>query len=602
MLKIFKNLERKEWLLFSISLIFIISQVWLDLKMPDYMSEITQLVQTPGSEMIKVLGAGGWMLLCALGSMLTSIIVAALAAKIAANLSARLRLKLFDKVQEFSMEEINRFSTASLITRSTNDITQVQMFIVIGLQLLIKAPILAVWALLKITGKNWELSLTTGMAVVLLIVIVGTCIVIALPKFNKLQELTDKLNRVSRENLSGIAVTRAYNAEKYQEDKFEAANGELTKVNLFTSRVMTILMPSISFIMSGLSLALYWVGAILINNSNDALGKMGLFSDVIVFSSYAMQVVMAFMMLIMVFIILPRASVSAKRINEVLSVEATIKNGTIKEAPIGKMGEIEFKNVSFKYPDADDYVIKDISFKVNRGEKIAIIGATGAGKSTLINLIPRFYDVTAGEVLVNGVNVKEYEEQCLRNMMGYVSQKVTLFEGTVESNVAFGENGRAEISKNDVIYGVYAAQAAEFVDKLEGEYEAHISQGGSNLSGGQKQRISIARAIARHPEILIFDDSFSALDYKTDSKLRKFLKKENNGTTSVVVAQRITSIEDADKIIVLEKGEMVAIGNHHELMKNCNVYREIAYSQLSKEELAADKEIACTEIVKEELA
>ena len=600
MLKIFKNFKGKEWILLIISIAFVVSQVWLDLKLPDYMSEITQLVQTPGSEMSEILTSGGWMLLCALGSLVASIIVAALAAKIAANLSARLRFKMFDKVQSFSMEEINNYSTARLITRSTNDINQIQTFIVMGLQALIKAPILAVWAILKIVGRNWQLSLTVAGAVVVLILIVGTCIVLALPKFTKLQQLTDNLNRVSRENLSGISVTRAYNAEKYQEDKFEVANNDLTKVNLFTNRVMAVLMPSITFIMSGVSLAIYWVGAVLIQNAN-ITEKMGLFSDVIVFSSYAIQVIMAFMMLVMVFIIMPRATVAAKGINEVLETKITIKNGTNTQSPIGVLGQVEFKNVSFKYPDADDYVIKNISFKANRGETIAFIGATGAGKSTLINLIPRFYDATEGEVLVDGVNVKEYDQKYLRNKLGYVSQKVTLFEGTVESNVAFGENGKSEITKNDVIYGVYAAQAAEFVEILDGEYDAHISQGGTNLSGGQKQRLSIARAIARYPEILIFDDSFSALDYKTDSKLRKFLKKESIGTTMLVVAQRISSIRDADKIIVLEDGQMVGIGKHDELMKTCNVYKEIAYSQLSKEELAVDMEAACSDISEEEV-
>ena len=584
MLKIFKNFKGKEWMIFLVSVIFVVSQVWLDLRLPDYMSEITKLVQTSGSEMNEILKAGGWMLLCALGSLVASIIVAALAAKLASNLSARLRFKMFDKVQGFSMEEINNFSTASLITRSTNDITQIQMFIVMGLQALVKAPILAVWAILKITGRNWELSLVVVASVVVLMIIVGICIALALPKFIKVQKLTDGLNRVSRESLTGILVTRAYNAEKYQEDKFEVANDDLTKVNLFTGRVMAMLIPTITFVMSGVSLAIYWVGAILIENA-EITEKMGLFSDVVVFSSYAMQVIMAFMMLVMVFILLPRASGAAKRINEVLDTKAKIENGTVKSSPIGVLGEVEFKNVSFKYPDTEDYIIKNISFQAKRGETVAFIGATGSGKSTLINLIPRFYDATEGEVLVNGINVKEYDEKYLRNKLGYVSQKVTLFEGTVNSNVSFGENGKDEISKNDVVYGVYAAQASDFVEKLEGGYDAHISQGGSNLSGGQKQRISIARAIARHPEILIFDDSFSALDYKTDSKLRKFLKKESKGTTTLVVAQRISSIKDANKIIVLEEGQAVGIGTHDELMEKCDVYKEIAYSQLSKEEL-----------------
>ncbi len=598
MLKILKNFKGKEWILLSISIVFIVSQVWLDLRLPDYMSDITRLVQTPGSKMSEILTSGGWMLLCALGSLVASVVVAALAARIASNLSARLRFRLFDKVQKFSMEEINNFSTASLITRSTNDVTQVQTFIVIGLQLLIKAPILAVWAVLKIVGKNWELSLTTGSAVAILLVIVGICISIALPRFAKLQKLTDNLNRIARENLSGISVTRAYNAEKYQEDKFDVANSELTSVNLVANRVMATLLPSITFIMSGLSLAIYWVGAIIIQNA-DITNRMLLFSDVIVFSSYAMQVVMAFMMLVMVFILMPRASVAAKRINEVLSTEVKIKNGTSKESPIGAMGEIEFKNVSFKYPDAEDYVIKDISFKASKGETVAFIGATGSGKSTLINLIPRFYDATKGEVLVNGVNVKEYDEKYLRNKLGYVSQKVTLFEGTVESNIAFGDNGKSEISKDDVVYGVYGAQASEFVEKLDGEYNAHVSQGGNNFSGGQKQRLSIARAISRNPEVLIFDDSFSALDYRTDSKLRKFLKHESVGTTTIVVAQRISSIKEADQIIVLDNGQIVGMGKHDDLMENCSVYQEIAYSQLSKEELGREKE---AEILEEEEA
>ncbi|MBQ5695171.1 MAG: ABC transporter ATP-binding protein [Clostridium sp.] len=599
MLKIFKNFKKKEWLLFSISIIFIASQVWLDLKLPDYMSEITKLVQTPGSEMKEILTAGGWMLLCALGSLVSSITVAGLASKIASNFSARVRFRLFDKVQSFSMEEINNFSTASLITRSTNDITQVQTFIVMGLQVLIKAPILAVWAILKIVGRNWQLSLVTATAVLILMIFVVVCIVLALPKFKKLQVLVDNLNRVSRESLSGISVTRAYNAEKYQENKFEKANEELTSVNLFTNRTLATLMPTITLIMSGVSLAIYWVGAILLQNSN-MMGRMELFSDIIVFSSYSMQVIMAFMMLVIVFIMLPRATVSAKRINEVLDTEVKIKNGELKESPIGVLGEVEFKNVSFKYPDADDYVIKNINFKANKGETVAFIGATGSGKSTLINLIPRFYDVTEGEVLVNGVNIKEYDQKVLRNKLGYVAQKVTLFEGTIESNISFGECEKSEITKNDVVYGVYAAQATEFVEKLDNQYEAHVSQGGKNFSGGQRQRLSIARAIARNPEILIFDDSFSALDYKTDSKLRKFLKKESIGTTTLIVAQRISSIKEADKIVVLEDGVMVGIGKHDELMKTCEVYKEIAYSQLSEDELAVAREVACSELSKED--
>lgn len=585
MIQLFKKLKAIEWGLFGVSFIFIVTQVWLDLKIPDYMSEITRLVQTPGSEMKDILVAGGWMLLCALGSLATSMVVAAISAKIASNLSARLRFILFDKVQSFSMEEINNFSTSSLVTRSTNDVNQVQMFIVMGLQMLIKAPILAGWALMKIMDKSWQWTLSTGVAVIALLVIVGVCVLIALPKFKRVQKLTDNLNRIARENITGLRVVRAYNAEDYQEEKFEIANKELTSTNLFTNSVLAFLMPSISLIMSGLSLAIYWVGAIVINEA-DLPSKMTLFSDMIVFSSYAMQVVMAFMMLIMIFMILPRATVSAKRINEVLNTKVTIENGTVKESPAGISGEIEFKHVSFKYPDADDCVIKDISFKANRGETIAFIGSTGCGKSTLVNLIPRFYDVSEGEILLNGINVKDYDQKALRNKIGYVSQKAVLFGGTVQSNVSFGDNGKASADIHQVMDAIEIAQSTDFVEKMDGSYEAHVAQGGTNLSGGQKQRLSIARAIARRPEILIFDDSFSALDYKTDRRLRSALKKATLGTTLLIVAQRIGTIKDADKIIVLDEGKIVGVGSHEDLMKTCDVYQEIAYSQLSKEELA----------------
>lgn len=574
-----------EWVLFAISLIFIVSQVWLDLKLPDYMSEITQLVQTPGSEMRDILVAGGYMLLCALLSLGASFIVAAIAARIAANFSARLRLKLFDKVQSFSMEEINNFSTASLVTRSTNDVNQVQMFIVMGLQMLVKAPIMAIWALLKIMDKSWQWTLSTGLSVLVLLVVVGICMAIALPKFKRIQSLTDNLNRIARENISGLRVIRAYNAEAYQEEKFAVANRELTHNNLYTNSVLASLMPSISLIMSGLSLAIYWIGAILINEA-DLPSRMIIFSDMIVFSSYAIQVVMAFMMLIMVFILMPRATVSAKRMNEVLETSPLIKNGNRQEGVVGSVGEIEFKGVSFKYADSEDYVLENISFTAKRGETIAFIGATGCGKSTLVNLIPRFYDVTDGEILINGINVKEYDQQSLRNKLGYVSQKAILFEGSVSSNIAFGDNGKKMIDVQDVMDSIEIAQASEFVERMTRTYEAHIAQGGTNLSGGQKQRLSIARAIARRPEFLIFDDSFSALDYKTDHKLRQILKKETAGTTLLIVAQRIGTIKDADKIIVLDEGCIVGMGSHEELMSTCEVYQEIAYSQLSKEELA----------------
>ena len=585
MFKIFKNFKAKEWLIFGISFCFVILQVWLDLKLPDYMSEITMLVQTPGSEMSEIIKAGSWMILCALGSLVASVIVAGLAAKISSELSGRLRGQLFDKVQSFSMKEINNFSTDSLITRSTNDITQIQTFIVMGLQMLIKAPVMAIWAILKINGKSFEWTAATAIAVLVLVVVVGICIAMTLPKMRKLQKLTDNINRVTRENLTGIRVVRAYNAEDYEEKKFKAANDELTNTSIFTTSMMSIMMPIISLVMSGLSLAIYWIGAVLIDAA-ELTSKMTLFSDMIVFSSYAMQVVMGFMMLIMVFILMPRATVAAKRINEVLDTKLSLEDGKVEKAPLNQAGEIEFKNVSFKYPDASDYVLKDISFKVKKGETVAFIGATGCGKSTLVNLVPRFYDATEGEVLVDGINVKEYKQSSLRNLLGYVSQKATIFEGDVTSNIAFGDCGKGEITASEVVESAYIAQASEFIEKTEGEYKAYVSQGGSNFSGGQKQRLSIARAIARRPEILIFDDSFSALDYKTDRKLRSILKKETAGTTMMIVAQRIGTIKEADQIIVLDEGKMVGKGTHDELMKSCEVYQEIAYSQLSKEELA----------------
>lgn len=585
MIKLFKNLTKKEWLFVGISLVFIIAQVWLDLKLPDYMSEITMLVQIEGSTMSEILTAGGKMLTCALGSLVGSVIVAALAAKVASNFGARLRGNLFDKVQSFTMEEINRFSTSSLITRSTNDITQVQMLVAMGLQAMIKAPILAVWAIMKIYGKSWQWTLTTALAVLFLVVVVGCCVILAMPKFKKLQKLTDDLNRVTRENLTGLRVVRAYNAEEYQGRKFEKANTELTGANLFANRVMAMMLPTIQLVMSGLSLGIYWVGAILIQEAS-MMEKMTLFSDMIVFSSYAMQVVMAFMMLIMIFIMLPRASVSAKRILEVLDTKPTIVDGQITSSKTECKGEVEFKNVSFKYPDAEEYVIRNVSFTAKKGETVAFIGSTGCGKSTVVNLVPRFYDVTEGEVLVDGINVKEYSQYALHNKIGYVSQKATLFGGTIKSNVAFGDNGKDGFLANDIIEAVSTAQAAEFVESKEESYDSFVAQGGANLSGGQKQRVSIARAICRRPEIFIFDDSFSALDYKTDRKLRDALKLECADATKLVVAQRIGTVRDADKIVVLDEGGVVGIDTHEQLMKTCEVYQQIAYSQLSKEELA----------------
>ena len=584
MIKLLKNLPKRNWLMMFFAIGFVVLQVWLDITIPDYMADITALVQTDGSKMADIMAAGGKMLLCAFGSLAATVVVAIISSRIASDFSAVLRAKLFNKVQGFSMEEIGRFSTASLITRSTNDVTQVQMFVTMGFQVLIKAPILAIWAVCKISAKSWQWTFSTGVAVAVLLIIVGLCVSIALPKFKKLQELTDDINRVTRENITGINVVRAYNAEKYQESKFETANNNLTKTQLFTSRTMSFMMPGIQLIMSGLPLAIYWIGAYLINKA-DMMSKITLFSDMVTFSSYAMQIVMAFMMMVMVFIILPRASVAAKRINEVLDTEATIEDGDKDIKDSGIRGEIEFKNVNFKYPDAEDYVLSDISFSVKKGETLAIIGATGCGKSTVINLIPRFYDVTEGEVLVDGVNVKDYKQKELRNKIGYVSQKATLFGGTVKSNIAYGDNGKDGFMESDIVDSVYVAQASEFVEKMDEGYDSYIAQGGGNLSGGQKQRLSIARAVCRHPEIFIFDDSFSALDYRTDRALRSALKKECADATKIIVAQRIGTIRDADKIIVLENGTIAGMGKHDELMKNCEVYRQIAYSQLSKEEL-----------------
>ncbi|PAE42489.1 ABC transporter ATP-binding protein [Bacillus sp. 7884-1] len=584
MLKIFKYLQKKEYLLIMFSLVFIVTQVYLDLKLPDYMHEITMLVQTEGSKMSDVLLQGGYMLLCAVGSMIASIIVGFFAAKVAAGFSVRLRAMVFEKTMSFSIEEINGFSTASLITRSTNDITQIQLLIAMGLQVIVKAPILAVWAVFKIMGKSWQWSAATGIAVLFLVFMLCILIFVAMPKFKIIQSLTDNLNRVTRENLSGIRVVHAYNASNYQEKKFEEANSALTNTNLFTSRAMAIMMPTMGIIMSGMGLAIYWIGAFLINGAAQT-DKLSLFSDMIVFSSYAMQVIMAFMMLSFVFIMLPRASVSAKRIKEVLDTEATIIDGNVTEGKTGLSGEIEFRNVSFKYPDAAQYILRSISFTASKGETVAFIGSTGSGKSTLLNLIPRYFDATEGEVLVDGVNVKQYTQDSLRKKIGYVSQKAVLFSGTVTSNVAYGDNGKISENKSVVKKAIDIAQGTEFVEKMEDQYNGAIAQGGTNISGGQKQRLSIARAVYRDPEIYIFDDSFSALDYKTDRVLRSELKKETKDATTLIVGQRIGTIKDADRIVVLNEGEVVGIGTHNELMQNCSVYQEIAYSQLSKEEL-----------------
>lgn len=585
MVKLLKKLTWKDFILAAVAFVFIIVQVWLSLTMPDYMSEITKLVQTKGSKMNDILIAGGKMLACALGSLFAAVCTSICASKISSNFSANLRGQVFHKVQSFSMEEIGNFSTASLITRSTNDITQVQMLIVMGLEVLLKAPIMAVWALCKISTKNWQWTASTGVAVVVLLSFVCVCVAVALPKFKKLQSLTDNLNRVTRENLTGLNVVRAYNAEGYQQKKFNDANDELTKTQLFANRTMGTMMPGIQMVMNGLMLAIYWIGAYLISNAQ-MFDKLTIFSDMIVFTQYAMQVVMSFMMLVMIFVLLPRASVSAKRINEVLDMPLSIKDGTKENGIDGKKGEVEFRNVSFCYPDAEKDVIEDISFTAHKGETIAFIGSTGCGKSTVINMIPRFYDATKGEVLVDGVNVKEYTQKALRNKIGYVSQKAVLFTGSIKSNVAYGDNGTKGFTDDVVKQAIETAQAKEFVDKTDGGVDAFVAQGGSNFSGGQKQRLSIARAICRHPEILIFDDSFSALDYKTDRVLRDTLRKTCADATRFIVAQRIGTIRDADKIIVLDDGKIAGMGKHNELMETCEVYRQIAYSQLSKEELA----------------
>ena len=583
MLSIFKHLRRKEWALVLVSIAFICVQVWLDLKLPDYMREITTLVQTSADSMGDIWLAGVKMLLCALGSLATAVVVGFFAARIAAAVAFRVRASLYSKVEDFSMEEINRFSTSSLITRSTNDITQVQMIIAMGLQVLIRAPIMAAWAIVKIAGKNWNWSLATGGAVLFLMVLVTVLIIFALPKFKIIQSLTDRLNLVTRENLTGVRVVRAYNAEGYQEGKFDKANEDLTQTYLYTSRLMALMMPGMTLVMNGLTLAIYWIGAYLISAAG-LMERITLFSDMVVYVSYAMQVVMAFVMLVMIFIMLPRATVAARRINEVLNTDIRIKDGE-KTAPAWGTGQVEFRDVSFKYPLADEYVLRNVSFTANAGETVAFIGSTGSGKSTLVNLIPRFYDATEGRILIDGQDIREYKQEDLHNKIGYVPQRAVIFSGTVASNIAFGERAGMPPGDEDIRAAAGIAQAAEFVEKLEDGYESHVSQGGTNLSGGQKQRVAIARAIAREAEILIFDDSFSALDFKTDRELRKQLKEQTIGSTTFIVTQRIGTIRNADKIVVLDQGLVVGVGTHDSLLKECRVYQEIASSQLSKEEL-----------------
>lgn len=579
-----KKIKPLEWLMMLACLVLVVGQVFLDLTMPDYMSKITRLIQTEGSTMPEILKAGGLMLACALGSAILSVIVGFFAAKISAGVSARLRDAVYNKVSTFGAKEIKSFSTASLITRSTNDVNQIGQVIAMGLQVMIKAPILAVWAILKIVGKGWQWSVATMVGVVIVISLLLVITIFAVPKFKKTQKQTDDLNRITRESLQGIRIVHAFNAEEYQEQKFGEINNDLTKTHLFVQRIMSLIGPTMSLVMQGLSVAIYAIGAVLINASG-SLERLTLFSDMVVFSSYAMQVISAFMMIAMIFFMLPRAMVSLKRIKEVLNTSPEIVGGNFNGDSL-ETGTIEFDNVSFKYPDAQEYVLENINFKVNKGETVAFIGSTGSGKSTLINLIPRFYDATSGSVKVDGVDVKEYDLSSLNNKMGYISQKPTIFTGTIESNVALGtaKDGKAQIS--DIENAINLAQAEEFVKTKENGILSEVTQGGTNLSGGQKQRLSIARALARKPEILIFDDSFSALDYKTDKLLRENLREKLSNTTCLIVAQRIGTILNADKIIVLDEGKMVGMGTHSELLKKCEVYKQIALSQLSKEELA----------------
>lgn len=584
MLKLFKKFSKKDVLFIIISIIMIIAQVYLDLKTPDYMSEITQLVKTQGSQMSDIWKNGSMMLVCSLGSLILTVITGYLVANVAANLSKNIRKEIFEKVESLGLHEVKEFSTSSLITRTTNDISQIQSFVVMGLQVLVKAPITAIWGIRKILNKGWEWSAATGIAVLVLLIAVALIVVFVLPKFKKIQKLTDKLNGKARENITGIRVVRAFNVSKYQEEKFDAVNAELTDTQLFNQKSFAVMQPLMYIVMYLLTLSIYLIGIKLIN---DALltDRIAIFGNMVVFSSYAMQIIMSFLMLVMIFIMLPRAEVSASRIKEVLETKDSIKDGNKGTSDVTEKGTVEFRDVSFKYPDASEYLLEKISFKANKGETVAFIGSTGSGKSTLVNLIPRFYDATEGEVLVDGQNVKDYTQAELRNRMSYIPQKAMLFDGTVKSNIVYGDNGKSKITQDKIEEALKVAQGEEFVLKMDGKYDATISQGGTNISGGQKQRLSIARAIARNPEIYIFDDSFSALDYKTDKILRKALKEYTKDATTLIVAQRIGTIMHADKIIVLDNGKCVGIGTHKELLKNCEVYKEIALSQLTKEEL-----------------
>ena len=583
MIRIIRYLNKKQWIQILLSLVFIVTQVFLDLKIPDYMSKITMYVESPGHTVSDIVGEGKWMLLCAFGSLLSAIIVGYLASKISASFSKNLRSRIFSKVESFSMKEINEFSTASLITRSTNDITQIQMVIVIGLQILIKAPIMAVWAITKIYNKGFEWTMATAVTVLILIVFVAILMVMVMPKFRMMQTLTDNINRILRENLTGLAVIRAYNSEDYREGKFDEANIDLTRTQLFTSRAMSTLFPMINFSMSMLTLVIYFIGAGLINAA-EMMDKYVLFSDMVVFSSYAMQVIMSFMMMSMIFIMVPRAEISAKRINEVLDTELSIKDGNLDSSNEDYEYEIEFDDVSFKYTDSEQYILQNIDFKVKKGEKVAIIGSTGSGKSTILNLLLRFYDATEGVVKIQGIDIRKYKLKFLYEKIAAVLQKSFLFKGDIKSNISFGDENT---DTKMVEEAADTSRSMEFIDKFGDKFDHEIAQLGKNVSGGQKQRLSIARAIYRKPDIFLFDDSFSALDFKTDSELRHQLKTNNPDSTTIVVAQRVGSIMDSDQIIVLENGQIAGIGKHKDLLKNCEVYKEIAYSQLTEEELNA---------------
>ena len=583
MFKLFRSFGKKDYLFIALAVLFIAGQVVLELKMPEYMSSITTLVQTEGSEMGDILRNGGLMLLCAFGSLVSTIIAGWFVANVGADFTFIVRKKIFDKVEELSIDDIKRFSTASLITRTTNDVTQVRTVITMGANMLIRAPLSAIWAIIKISGKNWQWSVATGVAVVIMLATIITIMMLVIPRFKEIQKLTDKLNGVTQENLKGIRVVRAFNAEKYQEKKFDTPNTEVANTTRFVDRILSIMTPTMHLVFNGISLTVYLIGAALISQSAMA-DRLTLFSDMVVFSTYATHVIFSFLMVAIIFMLIPRAQVSAERINEVLDKKITIQDGNFDDET-AETGTVEFRNVSFKYPDAEEYLLKDISFRAEKGQTVAFIGSTGSGKSTLINLIPRFYDATDGAVFVDGVNVQDYKQKALHRKLGYVPQKAVIFSGTVSSNIAYGDTGGKKPSERKIQTAAKVAQAKGFVEKLDKQYNSHIAQAGTNISGGQKQRLAIARAVARDPEIYIFDDSFSALDYKTDAALRKALKEYTKDATSLIVAQRIGTIMHADQIIVLDKGFCVGHGTHRELMKNCEVYREIALSQLTKEEL-----------------